>query len=121
MTVTPWNAADYLNTQEDIALYLDEMLKIAREDNAPELFIQALGDVTRSKGMSEAAREIEVSRESLYKSLGVSFTMKGIAEAAGSTMRLALLVPFGAVVVRGTATAFLACGWHAVCIRQKIR
>lgn len=69
MTVTPWDAADYLNSQEDIALYLDEMLKIAREDNAPELFIQALGDVTRVKGMSEAAREIKVSRESLYKSL----------------------------------------------------
>ena len=43
------------------------------------------------------------------------------AAAAGIAMRLALLVPFGAVVVRGTATAFLACGWHAVCIRQKIR
>ncbi|MGP1577864.1 MAG: addiction module antidote protein [Treponema sp.] len=69
MTITPWDAADYLNTQEDIAVYLDEMLKIAREDNTPELFIQALGDVTRSKGMSKAAREIQVSRESLYKSL----------------------------------------------------
>ena len=69
MTITPWDAADYLNTQEDIAAYLDEMLKIAREDNTPELFIQALGDVTRSKGMSKAAKEIQVSRESLYKSL----------------------------------------------------
>lgn len=69
MTVTPWDAADYLNSQEDIALYLDEMLKIAREDNTPELFIQAIGDVTRSKGMSKAAKEIDVSRESLYKSL----------------------------------------------------
>lgn len=69
MTVTTWDAADYLNTQGDIAVYLDEMLKIAREDNTPELFIQALGDVTRSKGMSEVAREIQVSRESLYKSL----------------------------------------------------
>lgn len=69
MTITKWDSADYLNTQEDIALYLDEMLKIAREDNTPELFIQALGDVTRSKGMSDAAREIQVNRESLYKSL----------------------------------------------------
>ena len=69
MTVTQWDAADYLNTQEDIAVYLNEMLKISREDDTPELFIQALGDVTRSKGMSEAAREIQVSRESLYKSL----------------------------------------------------
>ena len=69
MIVTPWDAADYLNTQEDIAIYLDEMLKIAQEDDTPELFIQALGDVTRSKGMSEAANEIQVSRESLYKSL----------------------------------------------------
>ena len=69
MNITKWDAADYLNTQEDIAMYLDEILKIAREDNTPGLFIQAIGDVTRSKGMSEAAKKIQVGRESLYKSL----------------------------------------------------
>ena len=69
-----------------------------------------------AKSGSEAA-----PADTTYTVRGVNFTMKGIAAAAGSTMRLALLVPFGAVVVRGTATAFLACGWHAVCIRQEIR
>ena len=69
MKISKWDAADYLKTRKDIAIYLDEILKIAREDNMPELFIEALGDVTRAQGMTDLAKTIDVSRESLYKSL----------------------------------------------------
>ena len=69
MKISKWDAADYLKTRKDIAIYLDEILKIAREDNTPELFIEALGDVTRAQGMTDLAKTIDVSRESLYKSL----------------------------------------------------
>ena len=69
MKVSKWDAADYLKTRKDIAIYLDEILKIAREDNMPELFIEALGDVTRAQGMTDLAKTIDVSKESLYKSL----------------------------------------------------
>lgn len=69
MKISKWDAADYLKTRKDIAIYLDEILKIAREDDTPELFIEALGDVTRAQGMTDLAKTIDVSRESLYKSL----------------------------------------------------
>ena len=69
MKISKWDAADYLKTRKDIAIYLDEILKTASEDNMPELFIEALGDVTRAQGMTDLAKTIDVSRESLYKSL----------------------------------------------------
>ncbi|EMB22396.1 hypothetical protein HMPREF9733_01812 [Treponema denticola SP33] len=69
MKISKWDAADYLKTRKDIAIYLDEILKIARADDTPELFIEALGDVTRAQGMTDLAKTIDVSRESLYKSL----------------------------------------------------
>lgn len=64
-TVSPWNAADYLESDEDISAYLNAVLE---EDDA-ELFIMALGDVAKAKGMTVLAREMGIKRESLYKSL----------------------------------------------------
>ena len=39
------------------------------EDGDPELLKAALGDIARSKGMTEIARAAGVSRASLYKAL----------------------------------------------------
>lgn len=61
----PWDAARYLETDEDIAAYLDAALE---EDDAA-LLAAALGDVARAKGMAEIARETGLGRESLYKAL----------------------------------------------------
>ncbi len=44
----PWDASDYLETQDDIMAYLDAAL----EDGDPNLITAALGDVVRSKGMA---------------------------------------------------------------------
>ena len=61
-----WDAADYLNSPEDIALYLEDIM----EDEDPELLLSALGDVIRaSKNISELSRKTGISRETLYKSL----------------------------------------------------
>lgn len=43
----PWDAADYLETEEDIVLYLEA----AFEDGDPGLIAAALGDVARAKGI----------------------------------------------------------------------
>ena len=43
----PWDAAQYLKTDEDIAEYLDAVF----EDGDPELIRHALGDIARAKGM----------------------------------------------------------------------
>ncbi len=61
----PWDAADYLNTKEDIVLYLEA----AFEDGDPVLIAAALGDAARAKGMAKVAAEAGLGRESLYKAL----------------------------------------------------
>ena len=61
----PWDAADYLETQEDIALYLEA----AFEDGDPRLIAAALGDIARAKGMTKVATDAGLGRESLYKAL----------------------------------------------------
>lgn len=65
LKVRPFDAAHYLNSEEEIAAYLDVVL----EDNDPALLAVALGDIARARGMSELARKTGLSRESLYKSL----------------------------------------------------
>jgi probable addiction module antidote protein len=60
-----WDAAEHLETEEDMAAYLEAAL----EDGDPALIAAALGDIARAKGMSQIARETGLGRESLYKAL----------------------------------------------------
>ena len=60
-----WDIADDLGSARDIELYLEAVL----EEDDPALFAAALGDIARSKGMTEVARRTGLSRESLYKAL----------------------------------------------------
>lgn len=60
-----WDAAEHLETVEDMAAYLEAAL----EDGDPALFTAALGDIARAKGMTAIARETGLGRESLYKAL----------------------------------------------------
>jgi probable addiction module antidote protein len=61
----PWDPAEHLVSEEDMAAYLEAAL----EDGDPGLIAAALGDIARAKGMSEVARESGLGRESLYKAL----------------------------------------------------
>lgn len=61
----PFDAADYLETDEDIAGYLTEAL--ATQDTA--VIARALGAVARARGMTRIARDTGLSRESLYRAL----------------------------------------------------
>ena len=61
----PWDAATYLESDVDIAAYLDAVL----DEDDPALLAAALGDVARAKGMTSIARETGLGRESLYKAL----------------------------------------------------
>lgn len=63
----PWDAAEHLETKEDMAAYLEAAL----EDGDPHLVAAALGDIARSKGMTNIARETGLGRESLYKALSL--------------------------------------------------
>lgn len=67
VTTYLWDAAEHLETQEDMAAYLEAAL----EDGDPNLVVAALGDIARSKGMTDIARETGLGRESLYKALSL--------------------------------------------------
>lgn len=60
-----WDAAQHLETEEDMAAYLEAAL----EENDPALIAAALGDIARAKGMSQIAKQTGLGRESLYKAL----------------------------------------------------
>jgi probable addiction module antidote protein len=63
---TSFDSADYLNSAEAIAAYLDAWL----EDGTPEELRNALATVARSHGISDLARRSGVSRPGIYKALG---------------------------------------------------
>ena len=62
-----YDVAEQLRTPEEMAAYLDAWLEEAPDDAAG--ITRALGDIARSKGMSQVARDAGLSRESLYKAL----------------------------------------------------
>ena len=81
---TAFDSADYLNSAEAIAAYLETYL----EDGTPEELRNALATVARSHGISYLARRSGVSRPGIYKALGQdgnpSFeTIRSILSAMG--------------------------------------
>lgn len=62
-----WDVANHLETKEDIAAYLEATL----EDGDSALIAAALGDIARSRGMTQISRDTGLGRESLYKALSV--------------------------------------------------
>jgi probable addiction module antidote protein len=62
---TVWDPAEYLETEEQAAAYLEDIFK----SGDPDLIITAIGDVARARGMSKIAGDANRGRESLYKSL----------------------------------------------------
>ncbi|MBX3664459.1 MAG: putative addiction module antidote protein [Burkholderiales bacterium] len=60
-----FDAADYLTNEETIAEYLTAAL----EDPNPDVFLTAVRDVARARGMAQLAKDAGLGRESLYKAL----------------------------------------------------
>lgn len=63
--ITRFDVADYLDDEEMIAAYLNEIL--ADGDQAE--LLNAIGQVARARGMTELAKASGLGRESLYKAL----------------------------------------------------
>ena len=61
----PFDMANYLTSEEDITEYLRQVL----EDGDPTELAAALGDIARTRGMTQLAKDTGLSRESLYKRL----------------------------------------------------
>ena len=60
-----FDAADYLDSEEVIAEYLN----VALSSEDPDLFLQAIADVAKARGIAQVAKETGLGRESLYKAL----------------------------------------------------
>lgn len=67
MTFTKYDTAEYLKTPEDMAEYLLACFEEAPDDIG--FLTYAIGTVARAHGMTQLAKDVGVSRESLCKSL----------------------------------------------------
>jgi probable addiction module antidote protein len=58
----PFDAAAYLDNDAVIAEYVSA----AAEDPNPDVFVAALGDVAKARGIAQIAKDSGLGRESLY-------------------------------------------------------
>jgi probable addiction module antidote protein len=65
INIAPFDASEYLDSEEAISAYLNEALASGED----EVFLIALADVVKARGMTKIAKEAGVGRESLYKTL----------------------------------------------------
>ncbi|WP_439573463.1 addiction module antidote protein [Phreatobacter sp.] len=89
LETVPFDAARFLETQEDVIRYLE----LALEEGDAALFQKALGDVARSQGMGPIAEAAGVNRTALYKALSAEgdprlSTLMAVLRALG--LRLSL-------------------------------
>ena len=83
-TITKWDAAEHLDSEEAIAGYLAEALEIGEQ----ELIVHALNTVARARGMTQIAKDAGIARPALYKSLGENgnptlSTLLGVLKSLG--------------------------------------
>jgi len=81
-----YDSAEYLETEEDIRLYLEACLEEGGDD--PAFIAHALGVVARARNMSQLAKDAGMTRAGLYKALSPdgnpSFaTVHKVAKALG--------------------------------------
>jgi probable addiction module antidote protein len=86
----PWDSAAYLNTEEDVAEYLEAVFELGE----PALITHALGIIARSKGMAKIAKKAGLGRESLYKALSKDgnpefMTVYKVIQALGYKLKIA--------------------------------
>lgn len=85
----PFDVAKHLETDDDIREFLAEALATGTTSD----FIHALNTAARAKGMTEVARQVGVTRASLYKSLSADGnprfeTISKIVEALGGHLSI---------------------------------
>ena len=89
LETSPYDSAEYLDTAEAVAAYIDE----AFQTGDAAFIAHALGVAARARGMTQIANAAGLSRESLYRALGDNgnpefSTVLRVAKALG--LRLAV-------------------------------
>lgn len=80
----PFDVADFMETDEEQSEYLS----LAFETGEEALIKKALSTVARARGMAEVAKDADLSRQGLYKSLSETgdpklSTLMGVLKAFG--------------------------------------
>jgi probable addiction module antidote protein len=88
-TYTPFEIADYLDSDAVIAEYLSQ----AARDDDPAVLLKALGDVAKARGIADVSKASGLGRESLYKTLAPGAkprfeTVAAIMRALGVTFAI---------------------------------
>lgn len=65
LELAPFDASEYLDNEEVIAEYL----AIALKDPDPDMFLKAVANVAKARGVAQVAKAAGLGRESLYKAL----------------------------------------------------
>ena len=92
--LAPFDPSEYLDSDEMIAEYLTA----AAADADPDIFLSALGDVAKARGMTMVAREAGLGRESLYKAFTAGAhpryeTINAVLQALGMKIAIVPLTP----------------------------
>ena len=85
-----YDPADYISSKEAVIAFLEGAL----EENDPDFLLRTIGHIARSKGMAQIAKELNIDRAGLYKSLAPdgnpSFkTMLRLLDTLGLRIKLA--------------------------------
>jgi probable addiction module antidote protein len=86
-TLTPFDLADYLKSEDDMAGFLAAAL----ETGEPDDVTNALAIIARARGMTEVSREAGLARGTLYKAVAVGAnptlsTLLSLVKALGLTL-----------------------------------
>ena len=89
MDITKFDIADYLDSNEMIAEYLNIVLE---EGNDSDIIV-AIGNIAKAIGMTKIAEETGMSRTSLYKALSEGAkpqfsTIMKVLKAVGGQLRV---------------------------------
>jgi probable addiction module antidote protein len=98
VTFSDWNLADQVETSEDVTGTLEAVIELAIQENDLEYLLQAIGEIARSKGMAQIARDLNLDRTSLYKSLSPEgnpsfFTVAKVSDNLGYQLSVKQKVP----------------------------
>lgn len=87
VTISKWDAAEHLDSDETIAAYLAEVMASGDRNH----IVHALNTIARARGMTQIARDAGIARQALYKSLGddgnpTLSTLLGVLKSLGLSL-----------------------------------
>jgi probable addiction module antidote protein len=90
LRLAAFEPAEFLDNEEVIAEYLS----VAIEDPNPDVFLRAMANVAKARGIAEVARASGLGRESLYKALAPGAkvryeTVRKVLDSLGVKLKVA--------------------------------